>query len=95
MKRKKSKPNQTGVAADAAARRGRRLLVNGSPWVWKIGRGGGVVAYGPRGQRECAHASIIKDINPDAFCRGQRKGSSDGMLTPKEVTAWITLLIKP
>lgn len=76
-------------------RRGRRLLVNGSEWIWRIGRGGGVVAYGQNGQRKYARASDIKGCDPDTFDRGKHKRTSDGMLTPKDVAAWVSLPNRP
>lgn len=72
-------------------RPGRNITVSGVRWRWRIGKGGGCVAYSETGERRCEQAWRIKGQNhPDIFGRGQWKKTSDGMLLPSEVAAWLS-----
>lgn len=89
------KPSKKGQTASLRCgrfvlRTGRLIAVNGIRWKWKCGKGGGVIAYSELGQRAFAQAWDIKGCTPDVFGRGQRKTTSDGMLTPAEVAAWLS-----
>lgn len=42
-----------------------------------------------RGKKYVVTNPAIKGVSPDTFERGQRKKTSDGMVTPKEVCDWI------
>jgi hypothetical protein len=72
-----------------AKRPGRKIVVAGVEWKWQLGRRGGVIAYSELGERKQDHASKIKRIDPDTWDRGQYKISSDGQLTPKEISEWL------
>jgi len=68
-------------------RKGRRIVVNGVQWVWKLGARGHVLAYDEFGDRKCEHASKIKGITPDEWDRGQQKKYS--RLLPSEISKWL------
>ena len=72
-----------------AKRTGRHLVVDGWQWIWKLGRGGHVLAYREDGVRTSEHAGIIKGTTPDIWDRGRHKKTSDGRLLPSEVTKWL------
>lgn len=89
---RKRPPTRTREQVDQHrfVRRGRLLVVDGENWRWRCGRGGTVVAYSEAGERRQSTAWTIKGVNdPEGFARGQWKRTSDGMLKPAEVTAWI------
>jgi len=70
-------------------RPGRNLNVNGVKWKYVMGRES-VVAYSDDGQRRCEQAWRIKgQSDPNLFGRGQWKKTSDGMLLPSEIVAWL------
>jgi len=70
-------------------RSGRKVNVNGVRWIWKIGQGGGVVAYSESGERRFAWAWDLLHQSSDEFLRGQRNTHSGGMLKPKHVCEWL------
>jgi len=70
-----------------AKRKGRRIVVNGVQWVWKLGAGNNVLAYNEFGDRKCEHASRIKGVTPDEWDRGQWKKCS--RLLPSEISKWL------
>lgn len=72
------------------ARRGRALMVAGTMWRWRCGRGGNVVAYSEHGERRCAGAWTIRGMTPDTFERGQWKITTDGMVRPSDVVKWLS-----
>jgi hypothetical protein len=71
------------------AKRGRLLMVAGTKWRWRCGRGGNVIAYSEHGIRRCAGAWTILGMNPDIFDRGKWKRTSDGMVRPSDVVRWL------
>lgn len=73
------------------SRPGRTIYVEASDtvWKWTVSSRGGVLAYSRQGDRRCAYASTVKGVTPDTFDRGQHKRTRDGMVTPKEVAAWL------
>lgn len=83
----------TGVKAGSVLRnfnrRGRLLVVDGTRWRWRCGRGCGVVAYSEHGVRRCAPAWEVLGIDPDVFDRGQWKRTNDGAVRPSDVAAWL------
>ena len=70
-------------------RKSRRVHVNGKVWIYRVGKGGGVVIYGPNDERISMYASWLKGQTPDLFERGQWKKTSDGMLKPRHVKRFI------
>jgi len=71
-------------------RRGRLLVVDGTKWRWRCGKGGNVIAYSEHGERRCAWAWTIKGITPDEFERGKWKITSSGMVKPSDVANWLS-----
>jgi hypothetical protein len=69
--------------------KGRRIVVDGEVWTWRVGRGGGVVARSEDGEVRKAKAWDLKGLTPDNFERGKWKETSDGMLRPREVAKWL------
>lgn len=67
------------------ARRGRLLIVDGVRWKWVVGRQF-VTAHCEDGSRRVQYADVV--VGSD-FERGQRKRSSDGMVTPVLVAEWL------
>ena len=68
---------------------GRALVVAGTKWAWRIGRGGGVTARSENGDSRFAQAWTILGITPDLWERGQWKKTTDGRITPKHVAKWL------
>lgn len=68
--------------------RGRRIVVAGTTWYWRVGRSN-VVARNDAGEKRCERIWTIKGLTPHDFERGQWKRTSDGQLTPGEVAAWL------
>mgnify|MGYP000325988169 CR=1 FL=1 len=72
-------------------RPGRNITVDGVRWRWRIGKGGGCVAYSETGERRCEQAWRIKGhSDPNTFGRGQWKKTIEGMMLPSEVAAWLS-----
>ncbi len=70
-------------------KRGRLIEVAGVKWRYKV-TAGSVIAYSEKGQRELEDSWKIKGFNsPSVFERGQRKRTSDGVITPKEIANWL------
>ena len=67
----------------------RRVHVEGRVWLYRVGRGGGVIVHGPSGERVRLHAANLKGQWPSDFERGQWKRTSDGELTPAHVKTFI------
>jgi hypothetical protein len=67
----------------------RRVHVSGDAWLYRVGRGGGVVIHGPNGEQVRLHAANLKGQWPSDFERGQWKRTSDGALTPAHVKLFI------
>ncbi len=89
--RRDPKPATVGVGCNRfVLRPGRLITVQGVRWKWKCGKGCGVIAYSEKGQRAYAQAWEVKGCTPDVFERGQWKKTSDGMMTPAEVEAWLS-----
>lgn len=65
-------------------RKGRRIIVNGIEWVYKVGRQA-IVAHSESGKRRFTWAHELK---PE-FERGQWKRTSDGAITPRDIEAWL------
>ena len=81
----------TDCCASFDRRKGRPLVVDGVRWKWRAGKGGGVVAHSERGKRLQSQAWTVKGItDPEIFARGQWKRTSDGMVKPADVAAWIS-----
>lgn len=76
---------------DRFVRRGRLLMVAGTKWRWRCGKGGNVIAYSEHGERRCAGAWTIKGITPDEFDRGKWKITSSGMVKPSDVAKWLSI----
>ena len=71
------------------SRPGRLIIVAGVKWRWKVGHNN-VIMYSETGQRLLESPSVIKGYgNSDIFYRGRRKKTSDGMLMPNEIEAWL------
>lgn len=74
---------------DRHQRGSRRVHVNGKVWLYRVGRAGGVVIYGPNDEHVATHAAHIKGQWAQDFERGQWKRTSDGMLKPRHVKRFI------
>lgn len=68
---------------------GRKLTVDGVLWKWKTGKSGRIIAMNELGERFLSFSNWTP--NKD-FERGQHKKTSEGMITPKDVTEWISKL---
>lgn len=69
-------------------RNGRIIVINGIKWKYKVGTNY-VIAYSENGTRKCEKAWIIKGTDSYTWERGQRKGSGDGAMTPKDIETWL------
>jgi len=70
-------------------KRGRLIEVAGVKWRYKVTRGT-VIAYSEKGQREVAANWQIRGFDsPETFFRGVYKRTSDGMVRPKHIEAWL------
>jgi hypothetical protein len=78
------------ILLDRFVRRGRLLIVDGTKWRWRCGKGGNVIAYSEHGERRCAGAWTIKGITPDEFDRGKWKITSSGVVKPSDVVTWLS-----
>lgn len=70
-------------------RRGRRIVVAGKAWIWRLGKAY-VVAHADCGERRFAAAHEVKGVTADSWERGKWKRSSDGQLTPADVARWLS-----
>jgi hypothetical protein len=68
---------------------GRKLTVDGVLWKWKTGKSGNIIAMCETGRRIQSFANQVTDRD---FERGQHKKTTDGMITPKDVSEWIKKL---
>ncbi len=69
-------------------RTGRRIVVNGKEWIYRVGRVF-VNAYSGN-EKKCQAIWQVKGLpHPDLLERGRQKHTSYGMLTPKEVAQWL------
>ena len=70
-------------------RKGRRIVVDGITWVYKIGRQY-VVANSELGERRLATVDYVKfGEECDLVHRGRYKISSDGSVYPNDVLNWL------
>ena len=71
-------------------KRGKMVQSGGKNWRYRVGKGGHVVLYCEDGKRRlCVGAWTIKGIAPDDFDDGKWDRSTDGMLRPGDVVAWL------
>lgn len=65
----------------------RKIVVDGKEYKWRCGRMYVVV----KGESKSWHmpAWDLVGVSPDTFDRGVRKGTQDGMVTPRMVAQWI------
>lgn len=66
----------------------RRIIVDGVEWKYHIGSGSAEARSGAR--KLSGTLSEISGGTSFSIERGRHKQSSDGMITPKQVAAWIT-----
>ena len=90
MKIEKQKRRSRAIGVQRLVRMGRKIIVNGIEWRWRVGKWGGVTMRSETGERLFADASTIKgQSDPEIFARGQYKRTSDGMVTPREIAQFI------
>lgn len=71
----------------------RRLAVNGQVWWWCYG-GGNAALWPPGGARKAiVSAMALTGRWPDTFERGQWKRTTDGMITPGMVRAYVDRIL--
>lgn len=75
--------------SDLRSRPGRLIIVDGIPWTYRVGRSS-VIAYSETGERRCDLLYGVKGLEPQAFERGQRKRTMDGMIAPGDVARWLS-----
>ncbi len=66
----------------------RKLHIDGDKWTYKVGNSW-VVIRGPNGERFQPSCCTIKGGSPHDYERGQWKRTSDGMILPSEVKAFV------
>jgi len=66
----------------------RKLHIGNEEWQYKIGEGT-VVVKTPDGKRFNIGCHEVKGLSPDDFDKGKWKKTSDGMITPSELKAYI------
>jgi len=64
----------------------RRIVVDGTTWLYHVGSSA-VAFRGPR--RFVARIGDVKRLDPDTIDRGRWKRTSDGMIRPAEVAAFL------
>ena len=65
----------------------RKIVVRGVEWKYFVGHGAVEARCGERKIVEQLHR--VTGGTPNDFERGQHKRTSDGMITPKRISAWI------
>lgn len=70
---------------------GRKIVVQGQEWHWNVRRG--VTMINPSGKSYHVDPEQIIQCTPDVYERGQWKRTTDGMVTPDRVAAFISDLI--
>lgn len=71
--------------------RGRKIVVHGQEWHWSVRRG--VMMINPSGKSYHVDPEDVIECTPDVFERGQWKRTSDGVVSPARVAAFISDLI--
>lgn len=66
----------------------RKIVVGGAEWKYHIGSGAVEARCGDR-KLVGTPPEIVPGLTWDIFERGQHKRTSDGMITPKHIAAWI------
>jgi hypothetical protein len=66
----------------------RKMDVQGEQWEFKIGRDNAHIRA-PNGRGKTVSFYELTGRTPDLIERGQWKGTTDGMVGPGEVRAWI------
>jgi hypothetical protein len=66
----------------------RKIEVLGHAYRWTVG-GPGVIVWDEAGRQHQAALFDVAGIHWDTFERGHRKKTSDGMIRPGQVAAWI------
>jgi hypothetical protein len=66
----------------------RNITVDGVGWRYCVGRGA-VVARGPNGEKLCDGLDVVTGRAWDIIERGQHKMTSDGAVTPGDISNWI------
>lgn len=67
----------------------RQITVGGQVWRWRTGGRGSTVVWSPDGKSSVVSVTALTGRHPDTFDDGQRDGSSDGMIMPCHVRAYI------
>lgn len=71
----------------------RKLIVDGEAWSYYVG-GTYTVLRAPDGKKKVVSSSTVTGRSPDTFDRGQWKKTSDGMVRPSDVVAYIRKIRK-
>lgn len=71
----------------------RRITVDGSVYKWGAGKASVVIQIGPR-WKVITGAHAVKGISVEAYERGKRKKTRDGMVTSREVATYIREYLK-
>ena len=69
----------------------RKINVDGAVWEYRIGKGAAVLVA-PDGKKAVVGLDKLTGRSWDTLERGQWKRTSDGMVTPKDVAAYIRAL---
>ncbi len=68
----------------------RSLSINGDIWWYRVGKGD-IEVWDPNGKKHVTNMRIVTKRSWDVIERGQWKKTSDGAVTPKDVTNWILM----
>jgi len=66
----------------------RRVMMGEEEWGFRVGRGHAVI-LAPSGRRTPVTLSALTGRHPDVIEKGQWKRTSDGMVTPMHIKAYI------
>ena len=66
----------------------RKIHIGNEEWEYRVGKET-VVLQTPLGSKMYIGCHTIKGLSPDDFERGKWKKTSDGMITPSEIKAYI------
>jgi hypothetical protein len=66
----------------------RKLHIGNEEWQYRVGNGT-IVVVTPLGSKVYIQCHKVKGLTPDEYDRGKWKKTSDGMITPSELKAYI------